>query len=108
VLLELRVGAAGDLSLVVEDEAGRPGRPLVDGEDHLALGALAFTPPTLSEAPRPPPLEEGSGSRRVQRRLAKDAHRRIEAFRHGMLRALKRETEIRGAGAVILPIAIYR
>ena len=33
VLLELRVGAAGDPPLRVEDEAGRPGRPLVDRED---------------------------------------------------------------------------
>ena len=35
VLLELRVGAAGDPPLAVEDEAGRAGGPLVDREDHV-------------------------------------------------------------------------
>ena len=34
VLLELRVGAPGDPPLRVEDEAGGPGGPLVDREDH--------------------------------------------------------------------------
>ena len=34
VLLELRVGAAGDPPLRVEDEAGGARRPLVDRQDH--------------------------------------------------------------------------
>ncbi len=34
VLPELRVGTARDPPLAVEDEAGGPGRPLVDREDH--------------------------------------------------------------------------
>jgi hypothetical protein len=34
VLLELGVGAAGNPPLAVEDQAGRPGRALVDREDH--------------------------------------------------------------------------
>ena len=34
VLLELAVGAAGELRVGVEDEAGRAGRALVDREDH--------------------------------------------------------------------------
>ena len=37
VLLELGVGAAGDASLAVEDEAGGPRRPLVDREDQWRL-----------------------------------------------------------------------
>jgi len=36
-LLELRVGAPGDPHLRVEDEAGGPGRPLVDRQDHRRL-----------------------------------------------------------------------
>src|SRR4051794_20259078 len=36
-LLELGVGAAADSPLTVKDEAGRPGRPLVDREDHVAV-----------------------------------------------------------------------
>jgi hypothetical protein len=34
VLLELAIGAAGELRLAVEDQAGRAGRALVDREDH--------------------------------------------------------------------------
>src|SRR5206468_1895382 len=33
VLPELRVGASDDPSLTVEDENGRPGRPLIDRDD---------------------------------------------------------------------------
>ncbi len=40
VLLELRVGAAGDPPLLVEDQAGGPGRPLVDREDHSSPRAI--------------------------------------------------------------------
>ena len=45
VLPELRVGAAGDTPAVVEDDAGRPRRPLVDGEDH---GVIRSKPGTIS------------------------------------------------------------
>ena len=44
VLLELRVGAARDLSLAVEDKARRAGRPLVDGEDHRPEANLRRPP----------------------------------------------------------------
>jgi len=43
VLRELAVGAADQLALQVEDEAGRPRRPLVDGEQQARrlLGSRA-------------------------------------------------------------------
>ena len=49
VLLELRVGASGDPALAVEDEAGGPGRALVDGEDQQAPSLVA---PRLAEGGR--------------------------------------------------------
>src|SRR5207247_7690718 len=48
VLLELAVGATGDPALSVEDEAGRAGCSLVDGEDHCA-GNLPARPPGAGE-----------------------------------------------------------
>ena len=37
---DARVAAADDLELVADDEAGRSGRPLVDGEDHTCISRL--------------------------------------------------------------------
>ena len=63
VLLELGVGAAGDPPLAVEDEAGRAGGPLVDGEDHSR------------SVSRPGPCSCGSGSRRACGRRRKPSRR---------------------------------
>ena len=45
VLLELAVGAPDQLGLVVEDEAGRARRALVDGEDHAGARLSSCTVP---------------------------------------------------------------
>jgi hypothetical protein len=46
VLLELRVGAAGDPALGIEDEAGRAGRSLVDRQDNSAAPRTIVSRPS--------------------------------------------------------------
>jgi hypothetical protein len=53
-------------------------------------------------------IEESGLRGSALRARAAGAHSQIEVIRRHMLNALHRETEIKHAGAVILPIAIYR
>ena len=49
VLGELAVGTAADPALAVEDETGRPGRPLIDRQNHPRARLSAPCPPRASE-----------------------------------------------------------
>ena len=62
VLFELRVAAAGDPTLEVEDEAGRAGGALVDGEDHEFRDRRAEVLPLAGylRSPRGAPLPDCS------------------------------------------------
>ena len=53
-------------------------------------------------------IEESDLLGYARRVHAERVHSEIEGFRRHMLGALRRETKIKHAGAVILPIAIYR
>src|SRR5439155_3097240 len=64
MLRELRVPAPDHLEPGRDDETRRPGRPLVDGEDHAASVARAFpvTSPSRVRGPKPvPPLSLSGG-----------------------------------------------
>ena len=67
VLFELRIGASGDPAVAVEDEAGGPGRALVDGEDQRAPSLDASWRHTRARSPRAG--GRGAGSRRRSARL---------------------------------------